>query len=196
MAGLTLFYSYAHVDEPFRIELEKWLTTLRQEGLIKEWHDRKLTAGEQIIPGIDKNLKKADAVLLLLSQDFLASSSCIIEMNYALENLGTKRTVPIILKLCTWHDTECRKLLALPRDGKPVATWDSQEEAWLDVFNGLKRLIMQLLETIDLRKSFIEQVELTEFVKQNRKKVFLRDIFVYPCITRDRDIVSANLVTM
>ena len=41
---LLLFYSYAHEDEKLRDELEKALATLRNEGVLSEWHDRKIGA--------------------------------------------------------------------------------------------------------------------------------------------------------
>ena len=45
-APLTLFYSYAHDDEALREQLERHLRLLSRQGLISEWHDRQILAGE------------------------------------------------------------------------------------------------------------------------------------------------------
>lgn len=37
---LTIFYSYAHEDEGLRLELEKHLSTMRQQGMIVEYEKR------------------------------------------------------------------------------------------------------------------------------------------------------------
>jgi TIR domain len=98
MKGLRLFYSYCHKDENFRKELEKWLTTFHGQGLISEWHDRLLLGGDNLKGEIKKKLQEAEIILLLLSQDYLASPSCMDEMALALSNVEKKRIVPIILK--------------------------------------------------------------------------------------------------
>ncbi|MDI7208936.1 toll/interleukin-1 receptor domain-containing protein, partial [Leptospira santarosai] len=72
---LKLFYSYSHKDESFRNELERWLTNLNKEGLINEWHDRKISAGLDWEESIDKNLENSDIFLSLISQNYLASAA-------------------------------------------------------------------------------------------------------------------------
>ena len=44
---IDLFYSYAHEDEVLRNELNKHLSLLRRDGLIKDWHDREIGAGTE-----------------------------------------------------------------------------------------------------------------------------------------------------
>ena len=72
-APLSLFYSYAHADEGLRDQLEKHLRQLQRQGLISEWHDRKILPGEMWADKIDTNLETASIILLLVSPDFLAS---------------------------------------------------------------------------------------------------------------------------
>ena len=59
---ITLFYSYAHEDEPFREELEKHLAILRRQGVVKEWHDRHISAGAEWQNQISEQLKAADVI--------------------------------------------------------------------------------------------------------------------------------------
>src|SRR2546421_2433710 len=83
---LSVFISYAHEDEPWRERLEAHLSLLRRQGLIANWHDRQILAGEEWSQEIDEHLEAASIILLLISPDFLASDYCYeIEMQRALE---------------------------------------------------------------------------------------------------------------
>ena len=42
---VKIFFSYSHEDEALRDKLEVQLSTLKHEGLIEPWHDRRITAG-------------------------------------------------------------------------------------------------------------------------------------------------------
>ncbi|TFG74449.1 MAG: toll/interleukin-1 receptor domain-containing protein [Thermodesulfobacteriales bacterium] len=197
MEGLKVFYSYCHVDELFRVKLEKWLSTLRHEGLISEWYDGKITAGQQFNHEIQENLDKADLVLLLLSQDFIASTACIEEMQFAISRKDKRRTIPIILKPCAWKDTECEPLLALPKDAKPITSWSSEEDAWLEISTGIRKVVQEYLRTFTIRESYLEEIQAVEFVRQSKKKVTLDDIFVFPIVSIDkntdmRETISSN----
>ena len=44
-SGVEVFFSYAHEDEVWRIELEKHLSVLQRKGLLAAWHDRNISAG-------------------------------------------------------------------------------------------------------------------------------------------------------
>jgi hypothetical protein len=49
--------------------------------------------------------------------------------------------VPIIVRPCEWHDMPFAKVQALPRNAKPVTTYTNQDEAWLEVVQGIKRVV-------------------------------------------------------
>ncbi len=48
---VEVFISYAHEDEDLRDELAKHLSTLKRQGFITDWHDRKITAGSEWAQG-------------------------------------------------------------------------------------------------------------------------------------------------
>jgi len=73
---IDLFFSYAHHDEELRNELEIHLSMLKRNGLIRAWHDRRITAGKELEAEISEHLESADVILLLLSPHFLASDYC------------------------------------------------------------------------------------------------------------------------
>jgi hypothetical protein len=140
-SGVALFYSYSHVDEALRQELETHLALLRRQGVIREWHDRKLLPGTELDAAIDAELDRADVILLLVSPDFLASDYCYDrEMIRALERhrLNQATVVPILIRPVDFMESPFAKLLALPTDAKPVTTWANRDEAWLSVAHGIR----------------------------------------------------------
>lgn len=70
-----IFFSYSHKDEELRKELETHLAMLRNEGVIRGWHDRQILPGQEWDGEIDEHLNSAD-IILLASPDFLASKYC------------------------------------------------------------------------------------------------------------------------
>src|SRR5579864_9832732 len=86
VAPLSIFISYAHEDELLRQQLEAHLSLLRRQGLIADWHDRQILAGDEWTRDIDQHLETASIILLLISPDFLASDYCYdTEMKRMLE---------------------------------------------------------------------------------------------------------------
>ena len=75
-APTEVFLSYAHEDESLRAELIKHLGILKRQGVIADWHDRKITAGTEWKGRIDHHLNSAGVILLLVSADFIASDYC------------------------------------------------------------------------------------------------------------------------
>jgi formylglycine-generating enzyme required for sulfatase activity len=150
MAGeaLDIFISYSHRDEGLKDELVNChLNPLQREGKIRTWQDRDIEAGAEWAEEIRTNLENADIVLLLITRHFLASDYCYeIEMQRAVQRHceGTARVIAIILKPCFWQESPFSKLQVLPKDGKPVTTWDNQDEAFVDVEKGIRRVIDSL----------------------------------------------------
>ena len=112
------FFSYSHDDEALRNQLEKHLASLKHEGLVDSWHDRRLVAGEMVDNAIDAQIDAADIVLLLVSASFLSSHYCYsVEMQRALARHARKdcRVVPVILRACDWTHSSMGKLLGMLR---------------------------------------------------------------------------------
>ena len=143
----TLFFSYSHVDEGLRDQLEIHLSGLKRQGLISSWHDRRITAGSQFGAQIVQHLEAADVILLLVSPDFIASDYCYnLEMTRGMEKHATTkaRVIPIILRPCDWHDLPFGKLQAVPKDGKAISTWPNIDEAFLDVVKAIKISLQEM----------------------------------------------------
>jgi hypothetical protein len=142
-----VFFSYSHDDEALRDQLEKHLSSLKHEGLIESWHDRRLIAGEMVDAAIDLQIDEADVVLLLVSASFLSSHYCYsVEMKRAMErhSQGVCRVVPVILRACDWSHSPIGKLLAVPQDGKPITSWTNLDEAYTDVVRQVRSLLKEI----------------------------------------------------
>jgi hypothetical protein len=103
--------------------------------------------GESWSHQVDKNLKIADIILLLVSADFLASDYCYeTELQVAISRHGEGAgVIPVILRPCDWHDAPFRRHIVLPRDGRPVTFWNNQDEAWTDVARGIRLVCKELV---------------------------------------------------
>ena len=148
-AAIKLFCSYSHRDEPLRDELAKHLKPIERQGLVRSWHDREIGAGDLWKEAIDRNLQEADVILLLISADFLASDYCFdIEMKNALERhaAGDALVIPVILRPVDWRATPFGKLQALPKDGKPVTTFENLDSAMEQIAQGIRKAINGLQE--------------------------------------------------
>jgi hypothetical protein len=137
----TLFFSYSHKDEDLRDRLETHLAMLKREGIIETWHDRRIAVGDGLSGAIDEQLEKADVILLLVSPDFLASNYCYdVEMARAMDRhrANEARVIPVILRHCDWRHAPFGKLLAAPKDGKPIVSWPDLDEAFVDVVQQIR----------------------------------------------------------
>jgi hypothetical protein len=142
-----IFFAYAREDETLRDELEKHLSSLKRKDVITSWHDRRISAGKEWEGEIDTYLNTARVILLLISPDFIASDYCWdVEVKRAMERheAGEARVIPIILRPVDWKSAPFGKLQALPTDAKPVTTWTNQDEAFLDVAQGIRAAVTEL----------------------------------------------------
>ncbi len=151
----TIFFSYSHKDEPLRNELEAHLALLKHEGLIDSWHDRRIVAGDEIDGSIFAKLEAADIILLLVSSDFIDSQYCYSrEMIRAMErhDAGEAKIIPVILRHCDWTNAPFGKLMAVPRDGRPVCSWPDRDEAFTDVAIQVRRAVEQVSTRMQRQK--------------------------------------------
>ena len=189
---LNVFISYCHEDEDEIKKFIKHLAPLKNNEMIKAWHDRKIIPGEDYQKEIDNNLEDADIICLFISANFLSSNSCMREKNYAVKLKNEKGIflIPIILSKCGWRDDkEISPLLALPTDGEAVSKFDDPDTAWMDIYKGLKLVIEKALRIRQLKAStnfndFLENTELLTKSHTQKEKVLLDDIFVSPELTK------------
>ncbi len=136
-----LFFSYSHKDEALRDELQFHLESLRHQGIIDMWHDRRISAGRDFDNVISENLEKADIILLLVSSYFISSKYCFgVEMKRAMQRHddGEARVIPVILRPCDWYGLPFGRLLATPPDGKAVTKFADLHDAFYEVTKAIR----------------------------------------------------------
>ncbi len=139
---IRIFLSYSHKDEVWQRELATHLKILQRQGLIDEWADRTIEAGEDWKLQINEKLDRADIILLLVSADYLASDYDYgVEMARALnrQKNGEATVIPIILRDVNWQSSPLGKLQALPKDGIPISQWRDRDSAWRSISEGIEK---------------------------------------------------------
>lgn len=193
---LKLFKSYSHLDEGHIKDFTNHIAPLKNNGFIEDWDDRKIIAGQDVQDNIDINLENADIVCLFISANFLSSNACMKERKNALELKKKKgiAVVPVILSACGWlDDKEISSLLALPTDGQPISDFTDSNNAWNNVYNGLKGVIekenkIKQLNITEQFSSFLQNTELLAKAHSQKDNVLLEDIFVYPELVKYDDL--------
>jgi len=190
---LKLFISYSHKDEVFCDEFKTHLAPLKSNGTIEAWHDRQLKAGDCLDEELASHLKQSTLVAFLISSDFLDSFYCMQkEWSQALNqrNAGVSTIIPIIVRECSWEDTDFKKYVCIPNEGRAIKSFEDQDKGWKEVVSHIKTVIDGLensIPTVQLAaqeptpewKEFLDSTEVT-FEHKYKERVLLNDIFVYP----------------
>jgi len=133
MSKPSVFLSYSHKDEDWKLKLRSHLKVLEQIGTFVVWDDRKIDAGETWYDEIRAAMDRAEVAVCLISADYLASDFCVKEeIPYLLKRRSEAgmRLMPVLLRPCPWKFVPWLKAIQmLPRDGKTVtvdyaATWE------------------------------------------------------------------------
>lgn len=145
---MKAFISYSHQDAALLTELHKHLAALRRQNLLETWTDREIHPGGVIDQHIQAALDEAQLFIFLISASFIDSNYCF-ETEFARacqrHDAGEVIVVPIILRECDWNIPAIRRFKALPQDGKAVVSrhWHSQDEAFANIAEGLRKLLEQ-----------------------------------------------------
>jgi TIR domain/NACHT domain len=162
---VEVFYSYSRKDLDLQESLKTHLGTLRRQKIISGWDDRELVGGEEWDHAIKSKLNTADIILLLISPDFINSDYCYdIEVTRAMERheAGEACVIPVMLRPSDWkgNRTPFGKLSALPTGVNPVTVWSNQDEAFLDIAQGIRKAAEKLIETRKERLQMADTIEI------------------------------------
>lgn len=117
-----VFISYSHADDALRAEFNKHLSLLRRQGLLQLWSDHRVPAGGELDKHISAELEAADIIVLLISQDFMASDYCYgIEVKRAMgrHQGGSAVVIPVILRPVDRHSAPFGALKPCPATANP-----------------------------------------------------------------------------
>jgi hypothetical protein len=124
--ALRVFVSYAHVDEKWKGTLTTAFAILKQNKLIKIWHDRVIKAGDEWDKNIEQEIGQSQIILLLISPEFIASDYCYqIETTRALimHQQGLSRVIPIYVRQAVDKGASFSHLQGLPKDKRPLSSF-------------------------------------------------------------------------
>jgi hypothetical protein len=141
---VDVFISYSHKDKCLCEELRTHLSMLRRQGLIRDWYDRGILAGDDWARAIDERLNTAGMILLLISANFIASDYCYeIEAKAALQRRESAQVVvvPILLRGADWKHPPLGSLEPLPKDFTPIEDRSPRSAAFTEVVSGIRELI-------------------------------------------------------
>jgi Leucine rich repeat len=143
---VRVVYLYAQEDEGFRKELERHVSGLRLQGLLADQHGGLVPVGEDRELTARGYLERAEVVLLLVSSDFMGSED-MREIQRVMERhaRGEIRAMPILLRPVDWTGVPFASLAHLPSTGEPITRWVNRDDALLDVVQGLRRVVQEVL---------------------------------------------------
>ena len=182
---IHLVYSYSHKDEEELHRIKEVLTPFRMNGVMEDWLDEDVLPGEHISKSVREKLEKADIVIFLLSQRFLASTPCMEEWHFV-KSLSDKGSpifrIPVVLSPCDWEQLlEEDDIKALPKDAIPISKMDDEDSAWQSVYDSIKPLFERIRNTCVPREDFLDSIEETDLL--SHEDIKLSQIFIFPPLT-------------
>lgn len=146
MSLLQVYYGYAEEDQALVGELDKHLAPLRRQELIQTWDRHDALPGTDQAVWSEEKLNRADIILLFISSSFLASPTCSMVVERAMQRHAVRaaQVIPVLLLPCRWQQEKLSRLKPLPRSELPVKKWRDRNEGWLDVVSGLMLVIGEL----------------------------------------------------
>jgi len=144
---IKIFFSYSHKDETYKEELDTHFTALKRSQKIKTWNNCEILAGQTWSDEIERELSEANIILLLISADFIASdyiSEVVIQKSLQMENIGKARVIPIFCRPCDLEGMPFTQLEGLPNNKKPISDFENKDKAYLEIVEGIKKVIDDL----------------------------------------------------
>ena len=141
MNSFNLFIACAPKDRSLVEALQTHLKGMGRVRNIKSWTSDNVLPGDAFETVIRNQLGDSNIILLLISPDFMASDICYSDqMQQAVQQHeeGKSRVIPVVLRPSLYDGAPFAHLKHLPKSGVPITTWPNQDEAFLDVLQGLQ----------------------------------------------------------
>ena len=144
--AISVFISYSTQDKKHKDRLKVALEPLERNGYLKSWDESDIDIGSHKEESMLNKINEADLLLFLLSPDYLASDEAFdLEVKKAMErheNPGDEvRIVPIVTRFCEWKETDFKAFQVLPRNSKPISSWNDPDEVYLHITTELKKIV-------------------------------------------------------
>jgi TIR domain len=151
---LNVFIVYSRNDIEYLKKLQTHLTQCCRVNNLKIQSDGEISPGQPWRKEISKFLESAKIIVLLISSDFLNSDYIIndeLPEVLSREKRGECVVIPVIVRPCIGWDALIQNQ-ALPKDAKPISTWDNPDSAYVDITKGIERAAQKIrdLDKVDL----------------------------------------------
>lgn len=142
---IKVFISYALEDQSGSEAIQKGLAILRRQKKIAFFDQHNDPAGNRT-ESIREALENAQIILLLISNNFIASDECfdIQEIALVLQKSGRTRLIPILYNNCEWTALEISQLQPLPRNKVFISNWSNRDAAYAEVSKEIGDLAKRL----------------------------------------------------
>jgi uncharacterized protein (TIGR02391 family) len=143
--AVEIFVSYTRIDKSVLNELESYLSSLKQQNIITIWHDNKILPGKDWKAELETHLESASIILLLVSQDYLASQIRQWELALAMKRYEDEEAwvIPIIVDDYFRDGSQLSRLVSLPRNG-PLQKQLDRRAAFEDIIAGIETVIEEV----------------------------------------------------
>ncbi len=142
--GMPIFFAYAREDEKMLKKLIAHFKLMELQGLIRFSYQWEMSGGDRRDLELERRLDEAQIILLLISSDFMNSPECYSIAKRAMERReepNTVRVIPVILHPTDLEDAPFKNLAFLPSNDKSVEEWTSQDQAFLDIAKGIRKVV-------------------------------------------------------
>lgn len=147
MSKKNIYISYAEKDKIYKDEFVEHLSPLIYSDLIEELNSNSILPGKDWRDEIRKQIDQADLYVFLLSSSFFASgylNDMEVQRALSISRKENKMIIPILLREVDYSSLELSNYQALPRNSKPVASWENRDKAWTSIVKEIKEIVTRL----------------------------------------------------
>ncbi|WP_165423834.1 FxSxx-COOH system tetratricopeptide repeat protein [Ktedonosporobacter rubrisoli] len=145
--AITIFISYAttsRADTDAFNKLLKHLSLLFSHYPTLQCYNSRLDEKSPTIQLIESHLNQADLIILLTSKDFFASQQREMQRALEFKDLRRAHIIPVQLFPTDWDCSPLRQYRSLPSDGRPISRWTDKDDAFVDVVQGIRKVVDEL----------------------------------------------------
>ncbi|MEP0134443.1 MAG: TIR domain-containing protein [Eudoraea sp.] len=161
---INIFVIYALADKDIMLRLLRHLNPLNEVFNLSIWHDDPIIPGQPWKTYFESRIHHTDILLLLVSDDFMNSQFIEqVELKAVIDKHKENKSVviPVIIDNCQWdidlkvedYVFNLNELQVLPEEGKPIADWNSADQAYNNVTAGIKKAITPIVDTLKQEES-------------------------------------------
>jgi len=181
--SVPLFVLFAPEDVSHYEQLANHLRPLVRERLITLHNAAQTLPGDERHAAMEKHLRTARLLLLLLSSDFVASNDCYESMQSALhrQEKGHVQVIAIYLRPVDCDALSLPNTLqVLPTNGRAVTSWSKPDEAYCQIARKIRAIVCPQLTPGSVHRGVTE--DSLPYLHWLIKRVTSLDIAVIPAL--------------